>query len=627
VWRTFLMMGLSLLLAAQAALAQAQPGKGKGIALVIGNSAYLEQPLPGPTQDADAMATALRRQGYTVLLHRNLKREQMLQALHDFERRLQAGGEGLFYFAGHGIQVGQRVLLLPVDAVAAQPARLLADALDLDTVLQRLAVGQAGKARLVLLDACLDNPFQAPALAPPVLPPQTLVAYAARPGHAAFGNAGQGVWTAALLRAMAAGGEAHALLADAAAQVAAGSGGMQRPWLQSTLSGEAVRMASMPPLAAVDVDAPLLYRRGVLPKDSAEQYELTFWDSIKDSNHASDYEAYLQAYPNGRFAGLARARVERLKAGAPRQETTRPEPTRQDAPRQDAPRQDAPRPAPEKAQAPRPPAKKPADSVPSSAAPAPDAARASAPPLPTPPAARKAGADIQDCPACPVLAAVPAGSFTMGSNSSDPSEKPTRRLTMDKPFAIGRTEVTVQQWNACVEAGACPRVVDAQRAPNLPVGDISWDDAQVYVKWLTKVSGKPYRLPTEAEWEYAARGGTASRYWWGEDMKRGAASCKECGEPWQEAAPAPAGSFTANGYGLHDMSGSLWEWVQDCWHSSYKNAPADARAWEEAFCRQRVIRGGSWRDGASYMPASTRFKYDASVRHSQNGFRVARDLD
>jgi formylglycine-generating enzyme required for sulfatase activity len=613
VWRTFLMMGLSLLLAAQAALAQAQPGKGKGIALVIGNGAYLEQPLPGPAQDADAMATALRRQGYTVLLHRNLKREQMLQALHDFERRLQAGGEGLFYFAGHGMQVGQRVLLLPVDAVAAQPARLLADALDLDTVLQRLASGQAGKARLVLLDACLDNPFQAPALAPPVLPPQTLVAYAARPGHAAFGNAGQGLWTAALLRAMAAGGNAHALLAGAAAQVAAGSGGMQRPWLQSTLSGEAVRMASMPLLAAVDVDGPLLYRRGVLPKDSAEQYELTFWDSIKDSNHASDYEAYLQAYPNGRFAGLARARVERLKAAAPRQEAPRPE---------------APRPAPEKSQAPpRPAAKKPADSVPPGAAPAaaPDAARAAAPQ--TQPALRKAGTDIQDCPACPVLAAVPAGSFTMGNNSSDPSEKPTRRLTMDKPFAIGRTEVTVQQWNACVEAGACPRVVDAQRAPNLPVGDISWDDAQIYVQWLTKVSGKPYRLPTEAEWEYAARGGTASRYWWGEDMKRGAASCKECGEPWQEAAPAPAGSFTANGYGLHDMSGSLWEWVQDCWHSSYKNAPADARAWEEAFCRQRVIRGGSWRDGASYMPASTRFKYDASVRHSQNGFRVARDLD
>lgn len=611
MWRKFLMMGLASLLAAHAALAQ----QARGVALVIGNGAYAQQPLSGPAQDADAMAAALRRQGYAVLLHRDLGRDGMLRALQEFQRQLQAGGEGLFYFAGHGMQIGRRVLLLPVDVAAAQPAQ----ALDLDAVLHRMAGGRTGKARLVLLDACLDNPFQSPASARPPPPARTLIAYAAQPGHAAFGDARQGLWTAALLHAMAAGGDAHALLAGAAARVATESGGLQRPWLQSTL-GEPVRMAATPqPLpAAAEAGPEPLYRRGVLPKDSAEQYELTFWDSIKDSNHASDYEAYLQAYPNGRFAGLARARVERLRAAAPRQE----------AQKQEAQKQEAPRPAPEKAQAPpRPPAKKPADSVPASAAPAPvpDAARAAA--TPTPAAPRRAGADIQDCPACPTLAAVPAGTFTMGSNSSDPSERPARRLAIDKPFAIGRTEVSVQQWNACVEAGACPRVSDTQRAPNLPAGDISWDDAQLYVKWLTKVSGKPYRLPTEAEWEFAARGGTASRYWWGEEMKRGAANCKECGEPWQEGAPAPVGSFAANGYGLHDMSGSVWEWVQDCWHSSFKNAPADARAWEEGLCRQRVIRGGSWRDGASYMPATTRFRYDASVRHSQNGFRVARDLE
>jgi formylglycine-generating enzyme required for sulfatase activity len=226
-----------------------------------------------------------------------------------------------------------------------------------------------------------------------------------------------------------------------------------------------------------------------------------------------------------------------------------------------------------------------------------------------------------------VLAAVPAGSFTMGSNSSDPSEKPAHRVTVTAPFAMGKTEVTVEQWNACVEAGACPHITETARAPGTPARDISWDDAQVYVKWLTKTSGKPYRLPTEAEWEFAARGGSATRYSWGDDMKKGNANCKDCGDPWQADSPAPVGSFAANGYGLYDMNGSVWEWVQDCWHSSYKGAPADARAWEEPFCPVRVIRGGSWRDGASYMPASTRFKYDASVRQSQNGFRVARDLE
>ncbi|HEX8885107.1 MAG TPA: SUMF1/EgtB/PvdO family nonheme iron enzyme, partial [Noviherbaspirillum sp.] len=545
MWRTFLMTGLALLLAAQAALAQPRPAR--GVALVIGNGTYAQQPLPGPEQDASAMAAALRQQGYSVLLHTNLDREGMRQALYDFRQRLPHGAEGLFYFAGHGMQVGRRVLLLPVDAAAARPAPLLAGALDLDAELQRMAGVASGKPLLVLLDACLDNPFRTAPSARAAPPPNTRIAYAAQPGHAAFGSAGQGWWTAALLRAFAQGGDADTLLAAAAARVLADSGGLQRPWMQPARADLALAMISLPfPALAAD-DASTPYRRGVLPKDSAEQYELTFWDSIKDSTHASDYEAYLQAYPNGRFAGLARARVERLKAAAPRPETGRPE----------AARQEAPRPAPEKAQAPRPPAKKPADSVPASAAP--DASRASpaptpATPAPAPPAARKAGGDIQDCPACPVLAAVPAGSFTMGNNNSDPSERPARRVAIDKPFAIGRTEVTVQQWNACVEAGACPRVADTQRAPNLPVGDISWDDAQAYVKWLAKASGKPYRLPTEAEWEYAARGGGASRYWWGEEMKRGMANCRECGEPWQEGAPAPVASFAANGYGLHDMS-------------------------------------------------------------------------
>jgi formylglycine-generating enzyme required for sulfatase activity len=146
------------------------------------------------------------------------------------------------------------------------------------------------------------------------------------------------------------------------------------------------------------------------------------------------------------------------------------------------------------------------------------------------------------------------------------------------------------------------------------------------VKWLATVSGKPYRLPNEAEWEYAARGGSSTRYWYGEQMHPGNANCKECGSPWSADGPASVGSFAPNQFGLYDMNGSVWEWVADCWHGSYKGAPADGSVWDEPSCPVRVIRGGSWRDGASYMVSSTRFRYDASVRHSQNGFRVARDV-
>lgn len=350
---------------------------------------------------------------------------------------------------------------------------------------------------------------------------------------------------------------------------------------------------------------------GVLPKDSAEQYELTFWDSIKDSEYASDYEAYLKTYPNGRFAALARARVERLRAAAPK--TVTPPPSAQPVP--ERPR---PAPAPERAR-------------PAPATPAPERARP-APAAPAPPAAAARAAvtaptEVQDCPACPVVIELPRGEFVMGSNTDDPSERPAHRVAIGQPFAIGKYEVTNEQWAACVDAGGCPRLsADPNAAKNAPVRDLSWNDARKYVQWLSKASGKSYRLPTEAEWEYAARGGTSTRHWWGAQMRTGMANCKVCGDPWQQDAPANAGSFAANPYGLYDVNGSVWEWVSDCWHNSFKGAPDDGRSWDEPNCRVRVIRGGSWRDGADYMLSSTRFKYDASVRHFQNGFRVARDL-
>ncbi|KLU36106.1 hypothetical protein AB595_15345 [Massilia sp. WF1] len=361
-------------------------------------------------------------------------------------------------------------------------------------------------------------------------------------------------------------------------------------------------------IAAAYDRLPPLQLAGVVPKNSAEQFELAFWESIKDSKQVSDYEAYLKAYPKGRFAALAQARIATLRAaqshGAPAA-----------AP---PPKEIAAAPPPP---ASRTPAAKAGNAAAAKAAPAAPAAAA------LPARATAPGAEIKDCPACPSLLSVPGGVFTMGNNASDPSEKPAHQVSIEAPFAIGRYEVTVQEWNACVAAGGCQKIDTAAGAPpNAPMRDVSWDDAQQYVKWLGSVSGKPYRLPTEAEWEFAARGGTTTRYWWGEQMVQGKANCKECGKPWQNEAPANVGSFAANPFGLYDTSGGVWEWVADCWHNNFKGAPADARAWDAPDCRVRVIRGGSWREGASYMVTSTRFKYDADVRHSQNGFRVARSL-
>jgi formylglycine-generating enzyme required for sulfatase activity len=355
---------------------------------------------------------------------------------------------------------------------------------------------------------------------------------------------------------------------------------------------------------------------GVLPKDSAEQIELEFWDSVKNSNYAGDYEAYLKSYPNGRFATLAQARLDRLRASAPKTPSGPVGSSAVQAPAAQsiAPAQPAARPAT--------PPLEPARST-ASATNATSAQRTTPPAGITTPAS---GSEIKDCANCPVLVAVPAGTFVMGTNNDDPSEKPPHAVSIAHGFAIGKYAVTVAQWNACVAAGACLHLSSEANGPgDMPVRDVSWDDAQQYVKWLSKTTGKPYRLPTEAEWEYADRAGTTTRYWWGDQMSKGHANCKGCGEPWRAEAPMGVGSFAANPFGLYDMNGSVWEWVSDCWHNSYKSAPTDGRVWDEPNCQVRVIRGGSWRTGVSYMLTSTRFKYDASVRYSENGFRVARD--
>ena len=596
------------------------------VALVIGNQRYADVALPNAKHDARAMSATLTRLGYTVLLHEDLDARGMAQAIAGFQENLAGGGEGLFYFAGHGVQVAGKTLLLSLDADSRVPPTLLTRAIDLDAVLAAMSIPRAGRRNLVILDTCLNNPFESSDTGKSPrkpLPDHTRIVYATAPGAlASDGNERHGRFTGALLDTLAIPGIAPVeAFARAAEQVRRTSQGRQSPWIASSWPEDAPAMAraALPPVSALQGLEPddmghAGISRGVMPKDSAEQVELTFWESIKNSDQAGDYEAYLQSYPNGRFAALAKTRIARLRAAAPKTEPV--------APKAEPAPAAKPAPEPKRAAPTRPePRKAPAASAPAPAPTAPVTADEKPAPLPA-----SAKGEIKDCPTCPVLIGIQAGSFTMGSNSSDPSEKPAHQVALRKPFAIGKYEVTVDQWNACAASGACPRTGENNRPGNTPVRDVSWDEAQAYLKWLGTAGGQVYRLPTEAEWEFAARGGSTTRFWWGDQMQKGKANCKDCGEPWQDSGPAPVGSFAPNQFGLHDMNGSVWEWVQDCWHNSYKGAPTDGHAWEEANCRVRVIRGASWRDGASYMPSTTRFKYDAAVRQSQNGFRIARDV-
>ncbi|KVZ51786.1 hypothetical protein WL18_30210 [Burkholderia ubonensis] len=624
-----------------AASARAPSVEPHRVALVIGNGAYRGHPLANPVHDADAMRDALQALGFDVITLRNATRQQMLDGLAAFQHRIAADGTGLVYFAGHGASVGGTTWLAPVDADVGSLSGLSRTGIDLQTVFDATSRRHGDRIDLIILDSCLSAPPGAGNMAARQPPPHTLVAYAAAPGTNAADGATHGVYTAALLQTLALPGLGIAQVFDRAGEmVESATGHRQTPWVASSLSalsdaattdaattlafpgarraGTGAGHAGDEVLANVGVVA--FDSRGVMPKDSAEQYEITFWESIKDSKEAGDYEAYLKTYPNGRFASLAQARLARLRAAAPK--ASAPAPTASPTP--------APAPVPALAPASAAPASAAAAQpahTPGSPAKAPPPAAAAAPSAQQQKGVATAANEIRDCPACPAMLAVSPGTFAMGSNWGDPSEKPAHRVTLDHSFALAKYVVTVAQWNMCRDAGACPRLPgDSNTAPNAPARDLSWDDAQQYVKWLSKISGKSYRLPTEAEWEYAARGGTATRYWWGNDMRPGNANCKDCGPPWRAEAPDNVGSFAANPLGFYDMGGGVWEWVSDCWHNSYKNAPADGRSWDEPNCQVRVIRGGSWRDGASYMPVSTRFKYDSSVRYSANGFRVARDL-
>jgi formylglycine-generating enzyme required for sulfatase activity len=591
-WHALALAIGTMLLSATAGLAQSGDAGSRRVGLVIGNGGYATVPVAGATAEARAVAEALRAGGFDVVMAEDASGPALQDAIAAFAARLGRGAQAVVFYAGHAVQQRGRNFLVPVDPRLRSAAEVARAAVDLDLLLDALIVARPQSA-IVVLDASRDNPWQEAIGGPArgLLAVDRMeaigVMFTAAPGRtvADRGNPAVDEWVKAIRTP---GLDMQAALARTRDAVSRQTRRAQQIWTSSEPPpGLVVTPLARPAQIAEANRAVIPLPPPESPAARQDAYELAFWESIRSSENPAEYRAYLNAYPEGRFAPLARTREQQFAArqnGAAPPVATAPQPTPPVASLREPPR------------------------------------------TPTPPPAAPAARTVRDCDDCPELIAIRPGSFEMGANELYEFEKPVHTVTIRTGFHMGVREVTFDEWDACVDQGGCshrPNDRGLGRGKR-PVTDIHWNDANAYLAWLSARTGKRYRLPSEAEWEYAARGGTTTTYPWGATLVKERANCVGCNEPTRRQA-VETGQFPANGFGLYDMAGNAAEWVADCWSDSYRATPRDGSAFTAPGCRERVLRGGSFNNDPRYLRSAARFKYEADVRFFTNGFRVVRE--
>jgi formylglycine-generating enzyme required for sulfatase activity len=556
------------LVAMSLALAGAPPATAeRRVALVIGNSAYRYTPeLANPRNDAADIAAALGKHGFEVIQGIDLDKVAFDRKVGEFVVALKGAGAGVFFYAGHGLQVAGQNYLVPIDAKVKEAAALDLEMVRVETV-HRIMERQT-ETNILFLDACRDNPLArnlarsmgtrsaeiGHGLARVEAGIGTLISFSTQPGNVALDGAGRNSpYTSALLRQLAAPKEdLSAILIDVRNDVMQATSNKQVPWEHVALRA---RFYFTPPAVLGPVGA----------SETGEAAERV-WALVKDSTDVRTLDAFRKQYGTASpsYDRLAEARIEQLRRAAAAE--------------------------PVRAEGERP------------------------------------GRELRDCPdICPLMVVLPAGRFAMGENSWETEANPQHKVTIAQPFAVGKYEVTFAEWEACVAGGGCtsnPRPSDqgwgkGQR----PVINVSWHDAKEYVAWLSRKTGKAYRLLSEAEWEYSARAETSTRYAFGDKIERSLAQ-------YGRSQTVDVGSFPVNGFRLHDLHGNVLEWVEDTWHPNYEGAPEDGSVWPGGDVSLRVLRGGSWVDdhpGAGLRSAA-RITFPPDFRINFVGFRVARTL-
>ena len=546
------------------------------VALVIGNGAYEHvQRLPNPGNDATDVGAAFEGMGYAVTRLDDAGFDALRRGLLDFTRAASAAEVAVVFYAGHGIEVDGRNFLVPVDARLQSDRDVEYEAVPLSLVTR--AVGGARRLGLVVLDACRDNPFVVKladagatrsigrGLARVAPSGGTLVAYAAEDGKTAADGAGRNSpYTGALLRYLEEPGlEVGRLFRKVRAEVERTTGGAQTP----------IEYGKLP-------DADIYLASAALPKDTgataggtpdktpppAGDAAKAAYKEAKEVGNVAAMLAVVKRFPGTFEADLAQAWIDKHEQ-------------------------------PIVVAGGDPDGIKPGWEV---------------------------GEKFRDCPECPEMVVVREGRFRMGSTAGDDDERPVHEVTIARQFAVGVHEVTFAEWDACVSDGGCggyrPDDVGWGRGER-PAINVSWNDAKAYVRWLSGRTGEAYRLLSESEWEYVARAGTTGPYHFGLSLSSSQANYGN-----NRGETVPVGSYPANAFGLHDVHGNVWEWVEDCWNDSYHGAPSDGSAWESGECGRRVLRGGSWSLIPGFLRSAYRNWLTSGLRDVYYGFRVARTL-
>jgi formylglycine-generating enzyme required for sulfatase activity len=559
----------------------------KRMALVVGNSNYRNTTvLVNPANDARLMDKVLRESGFEVTLVLDADQPKLKRAMLEFGRELRKGVDAsLFYYAGHGVQVNGENYLVPVDAALENEDEVDLQAIAVNAFLQTME-SASSPVNIVVLDACRNNPFSRAfrgsggGLAPVNAPRGSFIAYATAPGAvAADGEGGNSPYTIALASVINSPGmKLEDVFKKTREKVLMSTNEKQVPWETSSITGDFFFKGSLAPNVS-----------GTVVNPAAEE-----WTIVQHSTSIAVLEAFRDKYiGEPLYSILAK---EKLALLLPEKHTE-------------------------------------LDCIGVSSS------------IRGQESCLKTGDGFSDCDGCPTMVVVPAGKFVMGSppeeKDREADEGPQSNQIIRSAFAVGKFEVTRGQFDEFVTdanhavgfscwiwsgtewiefPGRSFRNTGFAQTDSHPASCISWDDAQAYVKWLSKKSGVKYRLLREYEWEYVSRAGTTTAFHTGSVITTAQANFNS-----EKSGTTVAANFSSNSFGLFDLAGNVGEWTQDCYDPKYKAAGVVDTAHNKNGCK-RVVRGGGWNSLPKDIRSANRDRDAAGVRESALGFRLARDF-